>query len=419
MSACRSQLRTEPGIDTAKTWDDNASRWALRGILLLIIGLLLFRLDIEAVARDQKCIEVGSPEELLAAFERLNYTPESWEAGIHAVPRIYLMQVGQNWRINSRNLSVITKKRIFFRALGPLVLRANEILLSDRKRLIEFDNTQASGAATPVWVQEFAKRYKVTNSPNARVDAAAMEELLKRVDVVPPSLVLAQGAEESGWGFAAEGNSLFGQWIWSGKDIKVKDQRGNLGDYKIAAFETPLESVQAYLLNINSHSAYAALRDRRMQMRENGVQDLSGWELAESLTKYSERGADYVKSLHTIMKANKLREADNAVLVDGPEWHVYPKKQKRSAAPVLHRRVSHGPPHPTCDVMHDPRVRTSLCRGKKKPLPRRARRCWPDSGARARAVGLAPLRATVASLLRVGEPWQASAAAEVQSSRIT
>ena len=40
-----------------------------------------------------------------------------------------------------------------------------------------------------------------------------IDELLVRVDSVPLSLVLAQGAEESGWGtsrFAAEGNALFG-----------------------------------------------------------------------------------------------------------------------------------------------------------------------------------------------------------------
>lgn len=320
MSACRF---------AAKTPSNDAFCLALRRMLFLAIALLLAGPAGGAAARDQERIELGSPEELLAFFERLNYTPESWEAGIRAVPRIYLMEVGQNWRVNSKKLAVLTKKRIFFRALGPLVLRGNEIVLSDRQRLIEFRKTWASGAATPDWVQELARRYKVTDSPDAGVDAAAMDELLKRVDAVPPSLVLAQGAEESGWGtsrFAAEGNSLFGQWTWGGKGIVVKDQRGGKGDYKIAAFETPLESVQAYLLNINSHAAYAGLRDRRMQMRASGVQDLSGWELAESLTRYSERGADYVKSLHTIMKANKLPQTDSAVLVDGPEWHVYPKQ---------------------------------------------------------------------------------------------
>jgi uncharacterized FlgJ-related protein len=61
--------------------------------------------------------------------------------------------------------------------------------------------------------------------------------------VVPVSLVLSQCAEESGWGtsrFAAEGNALFGQWSWGGKGIKPEQQREGMGDYRIAAFESPL-----------------------------------------------------------------------------------------------------------------------------------------------------------------------------------
>ncbi|NIW24503.1 MAG: glucosaminidase, partial [Gammaproteobacteria bacterium] len=50
---------------------------------------------------------------------------------------------------------------------------------------------------------------------------------------IPVSLVMAQAAEESGWGtsrFAAEGNALFGQWAWSGQRIRPAQQRGQLGD---------------------------------------------------------------------------------------------------------------------------------------------------------------------------------------------
>jgi len=80
---------------------------------------------------------------------------------------------------------------------------------------------------------------------------------------VPPSLALAQAAEESGWGtsrFAIKGNSLFGQWDFSGKGIKPKEQRENLGDYGIAAFDSPQDSIEAYMLNLNTHRAYQRMR---------------------------------------------------------------------------------------------------------------------------------------------------------------
>ena len=50
-------------------------------------------------------------------------------------------------------------------------------------------------------------------------------------------------------------------------------------------------------------------------MRENDIKP-SGWELAKTLDKYSERGKDYVRSLHSIMSYNKLMPVDGAYLWD-------------------------------------------------------------------------------------------------------
>lgn len=278
-------------------------------------------LCVAGAASAQERVEVASPVALLEFFESLDYTPEAWQAGIREVPRVYLMDVGENWKINSQNIEVIQKKRIFFRSLGPLVLRANEKILTDREWLLALQATGDAGGEDATWLTELAQRYKVDG-----LDATALAELVKRVDAVPPSLVLAQGAEESGWGtsrFAAEGNALFGQWTWGGKGIKPKEQREGLGDYRIAAFDTPLESVEAYLLNINTNDAYAGLRERRAAMHQKNAL-VSGWELAETLTGYSERGSEYVDSLHAIMRVNKLQPTDEAILADGQEWQVYP-----------------------------------------------------------------------------------------------
>jgi uncharacterized FlgJ-related protein len=270
----------------------------------------------------QERVEIGSPEELLEFFETIDYTPEAWQSGIREIPRAYIMTIGQNWKVNSQNIEVIQKKRIFFRALGPLILRANEKILADRERLLSIRAKGNPAGEDAAWLADLAKRYEIPE-----VGAGAIDELVVRVDAVPTSLVLAQGAEESGWGtsrFAAEGNALFGQWTWGGKGIKPKEQREGMGDYGIAAFDTPLESVEAYLLNINSHDAYSDLRARRAEMRGNAVA-LSGWDLAKTLTTYSERGSEYVESLHGIMRVNKLEATDAAVLADGKEWELYPR----------------------------------------------------------------------------------------------
>jgi len=283
-------------------------------VCILTVGL-------GAAASAQERVEIGSPEELLEFFEKLDYTPEAWQQGIREIPRAYIMAVGHNWKVNSQNIEVIQKKRIFFRALGPLVLRANEKILEDRERLLALDGGQDAASDDAAWLAELAGRYEV--------EAGDLDELKLRVDTVPPSLVLAQGAEESGWGtsrFAAEGNALFGQWTWGGKGITPKEQRAGMGDYKIAAFDTPLESVEAYLLNINTHDSYRGLRDKRAEMRAQNATP-TGWDLAETLTSYSERGPEYVKSLHAIMRVNKLQPADEATLAAGEGWELHPKAQ--------------------------------------------------------------------------------------------
>jgi len=264
-------------------------------------------------------------------FQKLGYTPERWQAGIREIPRVYLTNVPERWRDKvSKEISVQTKKRIFFRAMGPLVLHANELILADREKaqgLVELLETgKTLNPADQDWLTALAVQYKVVDTADSTLDRAALSELLSRVDIVPPSLVLSQAAEESGWGtsrFTAEGNALFGQWSWSANAIKPDQQRAALGNYGIAAFETPLQSIMAYMANLNTHSAYGELRTRRAELRKRG-EKLSGRDLAGTLTKYSERGPAYVDSLHSIMKVNHLDPTDDAYLDDGPTIYLVP-----------------------------------------------------------------------------------------------
>ena len=66
--------------------------------------------------------------------------------------------------------------------------------------------------------------------------------------------------------------------------------------------------------NLNTHGAYINLRRERSKLRASG-EALDGQHLAGSLLKYSERGAEYVESIRTIINVNGLRELDDARLV--------------------------------------------------------------------------------------------------------
>ena len=263
-----------------------------------------------------RTVESHNYNDVLQLFDDIGYTAEQWQAGIREVPRIEITMIPRRWQETAQTIPVSDKKNIFFRLTGSGILQVNEKILNERQRLqsaIDKNDIEENE-----WVKALAVKYKVIKNESDKLHRKALIELRKRVDIVPPSLALAQAAEESGWGtsrFAVKGNSLFGQWDFSGKGIKPKEQRAELGNYGIAAFDSPQDSIEAYMLNLNTHSAYERMRQKRAVFRQQNKEP-KGWDLAKTLDKYSERGIDYVKSLHSIMSYNKLNDADQAHLWD-------------------------------------------------------------------------------------------------------
>ncbi len=267
----------------------------------------------------------SSGSQLEQLFNDLNCKPENWLSGIREVPRLLITDIPRFWRDrSSKELDVVAKKQVFFSFLGPLVLHSNELIQTTRDRVVSIIEKLRKGALVSTddqdYLRETAMTYKVIKGEADLNDPALHDKLLRRVDTLPASLVLAQAAEESGWGtsrFAVEGNALFGMWTWEGGGITPSKQRSGLGNYKIAAYETPLQSVTAYMHNLNTHQAYRKLRARRAELRKVGAK-VTGLKLANELTKYSERGQAYVESLKSLIKVNRLQPADDVYLGDGP-----------------------------------------------------------------------------------------------------
>ncbi len=226
------------------------------------------------------------------------------------VPRLFLASLPAD----IHNLAGVSKRKItFIKSTLPLILHVNELILQDRQRLEDIRDRVAVGdelsADDSAWLEEIADLYGAD-----RADPAA---LLKRVDIIPPSLAIAQAAEESGWGtsrFAREGNALFGQRAYKAhKKGIVPHNRDEGKTFRVRAFDHLIDGVKAYAHNLNSHFAYKDFRAARAGMRaESGRVD--GYRLAGALQRYSERGADYISTIRLIMRANTLRVLDRARL---------------------------------------------------------------------------------------------------------
>jgi len=201
------------------------------------------------------------------------------------------------------------RKRAFFSFLYPRIVLANSRILLEREYL---DFLAGKGTLTDrelAWLSEHASRLRIEEENGSDAQFALLR---KRLDVIPPSLILAQAANESAWGtsrFAVEGNNLFGQWCFTRGCGLVPLNRADRADHEVAVFASPFQSVRAYIQNLNRHPAYQQVRDIRQQDRLAG-RALSGTDLAAGLLAYSERGAEYIEEIRTMIRHNNLEFYD-------------------------------------------------------------------------------------------------------------
>jgi len=254
-------------------------------------------------------LSVRSASKLEKLFSTLGYRLDRVRSGEGLVPRIFLASLPRD--LKSVN-SISKRKAVFLKTMLPLILIANENVLTDRRRLFKLKAATELGAtqslADRLWLEKLAKSYGV--------EASDFGALVARVDAVPPSLALAQAVEESGWGtsrFAQEGNAPFGQWTYDESKGLVPSDRDEGASHAVKVYGHLREGVQAYVHNLNTHRAYAKFRKVRENMRAKDG-DLKGYDLAGTLERYSQRGHEYVETLRLIMWANDLMTLDQARL---------------------------------------------------------------------------------------------------------
>ena len=204
--------------------------------------------------------------------------------------------------------NVQKRKDLFIQIILPLVIKENNNIRLDRKKLFRILNKSKNTRKEKVWLLKKFKQYGVVNKD--------LSTLKVRMDEVPISMAIAQAAKETGWGtsrFALEGNALFGQWTWSGEGIKPAGADDD-STHKIMKFKVLQASVKAYQRNLNTHNSYKEFRSARAELRDRGKK-LDSIILSQYLDRYAETGKKYVKILQLIIKQNQLTDFDDAKLL--------------------------------------------------------------------------------------------------------
>ena len=222
------------------------------------------------------------------------------------VSRVYFTQLPSD--LNSYEIN--DKKKIFISIMLPLLLFANEKVLIERSNLTKF---LKKGNFKKL--EKICKKYKIKIIDCNNIKTLNKDKLetlknllLNRINVFPVSMMLAQAIVESGWGgsrFAQKGNALFGQWTWD-KKKGISPAGIDKPKFAVKSFKNLQDSVDSYILNLNTHPAYSRLRNYR-RLIEN-PQNFEGHKFSRYLDKYAIIGFEYVKKINLMIKKNNLEK---------------------------------------------------------------------------------------------------------------
>lgn len=234
------------------------------------------------------------------------------------------IQQGHTEVPNFAEITNVTARKVeFFRFLLPAARQENQAILAQRETLENLYHEKvlkgiALSKEEAAWLAKLSDYYKVDTQDRTR----QFKLLLRRVDIVPETLVLIQAANESGWGtsrFALQARNFFGQWCWVPGCGLVPNQRPEGESYEVQLFANMESSVRAYIRNLNTHQAYHDLRSiRRLQRLHD--KPMKATALAEGLISYSTRGEAYIAELQQMIRVNgPIIEAIRADLEESNE----------------------------------------------------------------------------------------------------
>ncbi len=212
--------------------------------------------------------------------------------------------------------TITVDKQAFIQFILTRSQASNQLILTKREKLLTLYHQHQKGQHISLherhWLINLADEYEIDTSNLESL--ATWNALLKQVDIVPNSLVIAQAINESAWGqshFAKQGKNYFGIWCYTAGCGIVPSLRSPGSTYEVQQFPTALDSVITYMHNYNTHNLYHGFRDSRFDLRRLN-EKVTGLALVHSLIFYSARHQAYVDSIRAIILHYNLSQYDHS-----------------------------------------------------------------------------------------------------------
>lgn len=182
------------------------------------------------------------------------------------------------------------RRDTFARVAAGLVAAQNERIMEEREQLLVMRAQEEAGIALSLPQQ--ARRDTLARRYGGRYDD--LDDLLARVDIVPPSLGAAQAALATGWGSSSPAlarNTLYGR---SARDGRFPNLTAAAADYVDV---------------LNTHRDFAGFRAERAALRASG-QNPTGPALVGFVGPYAKSGDAYAAQVRAVMNSADLARFD-------------------------------------------------------------------------------------------------------------
>lgn len=246
-----------------------------------------------ATARSGIGGDMFAPRSTRECARRLAYDPYAAGSGRQMVPRIFVERLPRDLADMS---NLAERQKTFISLMLPLALRANEIMSLQRSMI--------RAETDPQMLRQAMRQY----------DAQDMDQLDRRFDIVPPSLLIAIAAAATDWGRERSAHDLLAlapESLASPSNLPPSAVEA-LGGVRRSHYRDLLSPLLDIVHGINTYPDGAALRRERSRQRRSRRFD--GYRLALLLDGGHLKRSPFVRRVLYAMEGGALTRLDSAKL---------------------------------------------------------------------------------------------------------
>lgn len=236
------------------------------------------------------------PEETLIFPQSMEETTKLYEGiKMSEVPHIFVEALPPDWQIRSTE-----DKTLFMKIMTAQILRTNERILAEKQQLSfleeKFLNKQPWTKEDEAFFQHLLEKYDIHL---AKKREGQLHELLEKVDIIPPSMAVAQATLITDWGLQNM-QSPYGEYGWVDNA------------YVPLKFKTLSEATDSFARQINSRMQLFEFHFARKHFIPYQNDRYISSHILHTIAEYMDWDKDYIKKLEKTYRSGYFLQLDQA-----------------------------------------------------------------------------------------------------------